>query len=145
MARVELPRWPVRPKGVGWSALLLAAVVVGCTAGAPARAADITGQITRATTGVVDGSRRIMILVEAVPSDVSGSPKALVTVDSGTRIFRANGTARVDDLLPGATVSVWFEGPVAESYPVQGRAGTLMIMTAAGPQPAPPLRSPTRP
>jgi hypothetical protein len=30
---------------------------------------------------------------------------------------------KVEDLLPGTTVSVWFEGPVAESYPVQGRAG----------------------
>jgi beta-N-acetylhexosaminidase len=128
-----------------WSPVLLVLFLAGCAAGSPARAADITGQITRATTGVVDGSRRIMLLVEAVPSDLSGSPKALVTVDSKTRIFRTNGSARVDDLLPGATVSVWFDGPVAESYPVQARAGTLIIMTATDPQPAQPLRSPTRP
>lgn len=125
--------------------MLLVVVLVGCAAGAPERAADITGQITRATTGVIDGSRRIQLLVEAVPTDLSGSPKALVTVDSKTRILRTNGSARVDDLLPGATVSVWFEGPVAESYPVQGRAGTLMIMTVTGRQPAPTLRSPIRP
>lgn len=125
--------------------MLLVVVLVGCATGAPERAADITGRITRATTGVIDGSRRIQLLVEAVPTDLSGSPKALVTVDSKTRILRTNGSARVDDLLPGATVSVWFEGPVAESYPVQGRAGTLMIVTVTGPQPPPTLRSPTRP
>lgn len=123
-----------------WSALLLALLIMGCTERTPSRAPDITGQITRATTSVVDASRRITVLVEAVPSDVSGSPKALVTVDRSTRIFHANAkvSPKVEDLLPGTTVSVWFEGPVAESYPVQGLAGTLLIMTGVGSPPAPP-------
>jgi beta-N-acetylhexosaminidase len=123
-----------------WSALLLALFLVSCAERTPARAADITGQITSATTSVVDASRRITMIVEAVPSDVSGSPKALVTVDRSTRIFHANArlSPRVEDLLPGTTVSVWFEGPVAESYPVQGRAGTLLIMTSVDSPPAPP-------
>jgi beta-N-acetylhexosaminidase len=123
-----------------WSALLLALLIMGCAERTPSRAPDITGQITRATTSVVDASRRITVLVEAVPSDVSGSPKALVTVDRSTRIFHANAkvSPKVEDLLPGTTVSVWFEGPVAESYPVQGRAGTLLIMTGVGSPPAPP-------
>jgi beta-N-acetylhexosaminidase len=124
-------------------AVLLALVLVSCAERTPSRAPDISGQITRATTSVVDGSRRITMLVEAVPSDVSGSPKALVTVDRSTRIFHANASVSptVEDLLPGTTVSVWFDGPVAESYPVQGRAGTLLIRTNAGPQPALPSRS----
>lgn len=122
-----------------WPLVFVVLLLVGCAARAPSRAPDITGQITRATTGVTDGSRRIMVLVEAVPNDLSGSPKALVTVDSATRIFRVNGSAKVEDLLPGATVSVWFDGPVAESYPVQARAGTLLIMTDADlPRAAPP-------
>jgi beta-N-acetylhexosaminidase len=123
-----------------WSALLLALLIMGCAERTPSRAPDITGQITRATTSVVDASRRITVLVEAVPSDVSGSPKALVTVDRSTRIFHANAkvSPKVEDLLPGTTVSVWFEGPVAESYPVQGLAGTLLIMTGVGSPPAPP-------
>jgi beta-N-acetylhexosaminidase len=114
-------------------AFALALIVVSCADRAPARAPDISGQITRATTSVTDGSRRITVVVEAVPNDVSGSPKALVTIDSSTRIFHANArlSAQVEDLLPGATVSVWFDGPVAESYPIQGRAGTLLIMTDA--------------
>lgn len=114
-----------------WSIVLLAVVLLSCAARAPARAPDISGQITRATTSTTEGSRRITILVEAVPGDVSGTAKALVTVDSSTRIFHAQAgrSAKVEDLLPGGTVSVWFEGPVAESYPVQGRAGTLLIQT----------------
>jgi beta-N-acetylhexosaminidase len=113
-------------------AVLIALVLLSCAERTPSRAADISGQITRATTSVVDGSRRITLLVETVPSDVSGSPKALVTVDGSTRVFSANASLspKVEDLLPGTTVSVWFEGPVAESYPVQGRAGSLLIMNA---------------
>jgi beta-N-acetylhexosaminidase len=127
------------------SAVLLALTLASCADRAPARAPDIIGQITRATTSVVDGSRRITILIEAVPNDLSGSAKALVTVDRSTRIFRANAntSARVEDLLPGATVSVWFVGPVAESYPVQARAGTLLVMTNAAAQPMAPPRSRT--
>ena len=125
------------------SAALLALALVSCADRAPSRAPDIIGQITRATTSVVDGARRISILVEAVPNDLSGSAKALVTVDRSTRIFHVRTAASVEDLLPGATVSVWFEGPVAESYPVQGRAGTLLIMTNADAQPVAPPRSRT--
>lgn len=127
-----------------WSAVLLALVMLSCADHAPARAPDITGQITRATTSAIDGSRRITVLVEAVPSDVSGSPKALVTIDGLTRIFHANPSvsAKVADLLPGATVSVWFDGPVAESYPLQAKAGTLLIQTDTGTRTAPPPRSP---
>ena len=126
-----------------WAVLLLALILVSCAERTPSRAPDISGQITRATTSVVDASRRITMIVEAVPSDVSGSPKALVTVDRSTRIFHANArlSPKVEDLLPGATVSVWFEGPVAESYPVQGRAGTLLIMTNADAQPVAPPHS----
>ena len=118
-----------------WAVLLLALILVSCAERTPSRAPDISGQITRATTSVVDGSRRITVLVEARPSDVSGSPKALVTVDGSTRIFHANTklSPKVEDLLPGTTVSVWFEGPVAESYPLQARAGTLLIMANSGP------------
>lgn len=126
-----------------WSAVLIALVLMSCADRAPSRAPDISGQITRATTSVIEGSRRITVLVEAVPNDLSGSAKALVTVDRSTRIFHANAsvTAKVEDLLPGTTVSVWFDGPVAESYPVQARAGTLLIMTNTDGQPAAPPRS----
>lgn len=111
-----------------WSIVLLAVVLASCAERAPARVPDITGQITRA----IDGPERVTLLIEAVPSDVSGSPKAMVTVDRSTRLFHANASAGMQDLILGATVSVWFEGPVAESYPLQAKAGTLLIQTDAG-------------
>lgn len=124
------------------SAVLLALVMVSCTSRAPARVPDITGQITRAT----DGAGRIRVVVEAVPSDAFGSPKALVTVDRSTRIFHADPdtAAQLEDLVVGATISVWFDGPVAESYPLQARAGTLLIQTEIRPRPpAAPSRAPS--
>jgi beta-N-acetylhexosaminidase len=117
-----------------WSAVVLTLLLVNCADRAPARAPDITGQITRA----IDGAGRVTILVESVPSDASGSPKAMVTVDRATRLFHANAnvSAGLEDLLLGATVSVWFDGPVAESYPLQAKAGTLLIQTDAAPRPS---------
>jgi beta-N-acetylhexosaminidase len=116
-----------------WSAVLFALLLVNCANPAPARAPDITGQITRA----IDGPGRVTLIVETVPSAASGSPKAQVTVDASTRIFHANAnvSAQLQDLLVGATVSVWFNGPVAESYPLQAKAGTLLIQTDAGSSP----------
>lgn len=126
-----------------WSIVLLAAILVSCAERAPARAPDISGQITRTTFEIIHVSPRVIVLVEAVPSDAAGSPKAVVTVDSSTRIFRANAseTRQMDDLIVGATVSVWLDRPVAASYPVQARAKTLIIMTDADSHPAAPPRS----
>jgi hypothetical protein len=38
------------------------------------------------------------------------------------------GTGTAADLGPGQMVSVWFDGPVAESYPVQATAADLRIL-----------------
>jgi hypothetical protein len=129
-----------------WSVMLLGLVLLSCADRPPTRGPDITGQITRVRYEIIHVTARVIILVEAVPSDTSGSAKALVTVDGSTRLFRANADAavRVEDLLTGTTVSVWFDGPVAESYPSQAKAGALFIHTDARPGPLPaPSRAPT--
>jgi hypothetical protein len=38
------------------------------------------------------------------------------------------GTGRPADLGPGQMVSVWFDGPVEESYPVQATATDVRIL-----------------
>jgi hypothetical protein len=56
---------------------------------------------------------------------------ASVTVDEASAVLRRTDAgyeeAALADLRPGDLAEVWFDGPVAESYPVQARAGTLVI------------------
>ena len=55
--------------------------------------------------------------------------KASVTVTGDTRIVTAEGVSGTfADLANGQRVEVWFEGPVAESYPVQATAGEIRIL-----------------
>ena len=106
-------------------------VAAACTpAGPPARNPDIAGVITRISN---NGNT---ILVEENPSDTAGSAKASVTIDGNTRIWNVVGpgeVARIDagKLRVGISVRVWFDGPVAESYPVQGRAADIATQRLA--------------
>ncbi len=112
---------------------LLVLVALLCAAcapdGLPARQADITGLVT----SVGAGTRTI--LVEEL-RDPSAGAKASVTIDDSTRIWTVNGktVTRVapDALRVGASVRVWFNGPVATSYPVQGKAADIAIGAASG-------------
>lgn len=99
----------------------------GC-GGAADRPADITGIIT-SVSGRSDG---VTVLVESDPSTPTTGAKASVAVTSSTRVTRrARGgdvTATARELLPGTLVEVWFDGPVATSYPVQGKARAVVIV-----------------
>lgn len=90
----------------------------------PTEAPDIRGTVT-----AVAAAR---VRVETTPVDASGSPKADVTVDGRTPILRrTGGRGSADALVAGTRVSVWFIGPVAESYPVQARARVIVLEDAA--------------
>ncbi len=99
-----------------------------CAGGATDRPADITGIIT-SVSGRTDG---VTVLVESDPSTPTTGSKASVAVTSSTRITRrARGgdvIATMRELVPGTMVDVWFDGPVATSYPVQGRAQAVVIV-----------------
>jgi hypothetical protein len=106
--------------------VLVAAVLVvsGCAAGVPTEAPGITGTVV-AVTQAGDGAS---ILVTG-----SGQvDKAAILVDARTTLLRqaAGGTsaAFTTDIKVGSHVRVWFDGPVAESYPVQGHAGTVLLL-----------------
>ena len=117
-----------------WAAvalLPLAAIVLACsdspddTPSEPTTPAGIKGRITsNFPTGIARG----VIRVEFSPENANEGPKALVTVTPATLILkltREEGEFR--DLPNGIWVSVWFDGPVMESYPVQGTAGTIVV------------------
>jgi hypothetical protein len=113
-------------------ALTLAVVVVvagvaGCTGSIPSDPAGIVGAVTSIQPG--SGDVVATMLVEG-GEQVFGavSDKAQVAVVRTTRIYAADGSriqaAQID---AGATVRVWFDGAVAESYPVQGTAEAIQL------------------
>lgn len=117
---------------LGLLALSLAAaaiLVTACAAGVPADPPAITGLVST-VSGSGDGTS---ILVTG-----SGQvDKASVFIDARTTLLRKTDTGTsalpLADVTTGARVSVWFDGPVAESYPVQGHAGTVLLLPPATP------------
>lgn len=57
--------------------------------------------------------------------------KAMIRINEKTKIQKMNGKlveeAKLDEIKNGVKISVWFSGPVAESYPVQATAGKILI------------------
>ncbi|MCC6242827.1 MAG: DUF3221 domain-containing protein [Gemmatimonadaceae bacterium] len=127
-----------RARRATWATLAVVALAIGvaCTdaptaASIPAASPGISGRITSIVqTGTFSGR----VLVEFAPNQPNTGPKALVTVTGTTTIFVVRqGNSAYDpngefrSLTAGQWVRVWFNGPVAESYPVQGTAGSIAI------------------
>ena len=78
--------------------------------------------------GIVTEVSGESVRIEADPAAASGSAKAVARVGAGTRVlYRGGEPASLADLTIGHNVSVWFTGPVMESYPVQAAAETIVI------------------
>lgn len=111
------------PRAAFVAAALVALLVTSPSAGA-SDGSGITGTITR-----VDGRT---VLVEEEPAERSGSDKSYVEVKRETEIsVRRSGEevrASFEDVSVGRRVEVVFEGAVAESYPTQARAGSVVIL-----------------
>ena len=105
---------------------------------------SIVGTITDITGAVV--------LVEEDPSDRGdptgppesspGSAKGFFTVTDETVILDERGGEPVEavlgDLMLGQRVEATYTGAVAESYPTQGNAGSIVILEDGDPPPGPP-------
>jgi hypothetical protein len=122
--------WHVVPDGSGGrradEVRELAVPLSSGTAFLPTGAPDITGLVT----AVEDSGRRLR--VEERPEDASGSAKAVVRVPADAPILERSGLPRqFGEVRVGTRVSVWFAGPVAESYPVQATAHTVVIEAPA--------------
>lgn len=107
-------------------------VAAGCaSASLPTREPDTVGIVTR----IADDASTI--LVEERPQDLSGSAKTSVRITGDTRVWKLDlpaTRAQPRDVRVGMTVRVWFDGPVATSYPGQARAGDIAIdAKATGP------------
>jgi hypothetical protein len=112
--------------------LLLVAVAAGCAGNpvddpwhrtGPGRLPD-----TPDLRGTITARVGEMIRVEATPDEESGSAKAVVRLTPLTWITTARGEQlSLDALVVGQRVAVWFTGPVAESYPVQGEGLRIIV------------------
>jgi hypothetical protein len=92
----------------------------------PATQPDITGWITQLTT-----TDKFRMRVEAEPGDSTHAAKAVVLVSPQARILERSGdelhTIKSEDLKEGDSVSVWFDGPVLMSYPMQAGAKIVVL------------------
>jgi hypothetical protein len=117
--------------------LVLGAAVVGGCGGStaqpassatapPSTPADITGTIHDLTMNEETGFPTLLVVDDG---SIEGSvDRASVTVTADTVVWMLKGgKGTAADLGAGQMVSVWFDGPVAESYPVQAKAGTIEI------------------
>jgi hypothetical protein len=112
--------------------LVLAALTVGCAGGAVEDPWHRTGPGVLPDTpdlrGVITARAGETIRVEAIPADSAGSAKAVVGLTRLTWITSARGEQlSLDALQVGQRVAVWFTGPVAESYPLQGEGLRIIV------------------
>ena len=111
------------------SMLLAAVLAVVLAVAAPALAQAGSANGVRGFITSISGS---VVLVEENPADESGSAKGAFTVTDGTQILSQQGGEQVpaafEDLAVGQLVEATYAGPVAESYPTQGNAGSIVIL-----------------
>ena len=72
------------------------------------------------------------VLMEGRKDKDTKYDKAMVKVTKATKIFQQVGRelkpASFDDIKPGVKMEIQFQGPVAESFPVQATAGKIVIL-----------------
>jgi beta-N-acetylhexosaminidase len=118
-------------------ALLLSATTfftaLSCQTGPPElEQPDIRGTVEGLSDSMSSSDISGFILIEGALEEDTKYDRALVTVRSSTRIYQQNGErlvkARYAHIRQSSVLEVWFTGPVAESYPVQADAGTIVIL-----------------
>ncbi|MHB1018099.1 MAG: DUF3221 domain-containing protein [Coriobacteriia bacterium] len=125
--------------------------LAGCAAGAPSAPStepDIRGVVTNVSGAGESVSMRVVWADDTAIGVQAGYDAAQVTANADTEWFSraADGSitaADAPDIAVGTVVEAWFTGAVAESYPVQATAGTIVIVgTYSGELPEPPGLTP---
>ncbi len=116
--------------------LIIAATLftaLSCQGGPPElEQPDIRGAVEGFSDSMSDSVISGFILIEGVLEEDTKYDRALVTVTNRTDIYQYNGErlikAQYEEIEYGSVIEVWFTGPVAESYPVQAEAETVVIL-----------------
>lgn len=99
----------------------------------PSSIRGIITAVERARTSAQRSSLRI----EERPDQTSGDNKALVSLVESTRLYERtrgnNVRISLDSVQTAWLAEAWFEGPVAESYPVQATASLVIVQRSADP------------
>jgi len=86
----------------------------------------------RVTSILQTSTSSLSVRIEANPLSTTLGLKAVVRVDGITLVLLPDGKAGDRrSLASGQWVRLWFDGPIAESYPVQGTAATIVIDSIA--------------
>ncbi len=90
--------------------------------------ADIRGEITG--INISNDNKIVSIMVEGEFEEDTSFDKASIRIDKNTKIYMANTKTEIstDELKEGMKVEAIFDGPVAESYPVQAKAKIIRIL-----------------
>lgn len=75
-----------------------------------------------------DNSDITEIYVEGKMEEDIAYDKAYISFTKKTRIYKEDSKVDFSELKEGQVVEVIFDGPVAESYPVQGEAEKVKIL-----------------
>lgn len=94
---------------------------------APTTPAGITGVIKTVESSAQEGVVCTLLVEGGQQPPGAVSDKAFVTVKEGAAVAQADRWVPAEDLAMGMTVRIWFEGAVAESYPVQGTSKFIEI------------------
>jgi len=105
------------------------ALLAGCSLRLPTDVPGITGDVTSLVPG--DGRPASIFVEGGKQPDGAVAQVAMVTITPSTQVFGPDGkSADPATIVQGATVKVWFEGAVAESFPVQGSARAVQVVTS---------------
>jgi beta-N-acetylhexosaminidase len=108
------------------AALLMLFAVIGCSTNSN-DSVGIRGEITEIILD--DGGKVAAVLVEGKVESDTVYDKARVAIAEDSVILKTNGQElEPQDLKQGIKVEVVFQGPVAESYPVQGQAKAIRVL-----------------
>jgi Protein of unknown function (DUF3221) len=95
---------------------------------------DIYGTASKVKASDDDAKKHGILgsmFVEAPTDAKYAYGKAFVRMTTKTKFQKQNGKlvedAKFEDIKNGMKLSIWFDGPVAESDPVQATAGTVLI------------------
>ncbi|MFU0825613.1 beta-N-acetylhexosaminidase [Clostridium sp.] len=113
--------------------ILLLFSITGCSKENGEEKIGIRGEIK--TVSLDDSGRISRILVEGKVEQDTQHDKASIRIKDNTKIYEKDTKKELEaaSLKKGTKVEVTFEGPVAESYPVQADAKTIVITEQVDP------------